>query len=297
VTARREPPVIQLLVTDLDNTLWDWFTAWHRSFSSMLASLEELSGVPASALEKETKTVHQRRKTTEYSMLLNELPSLKAISGSLAPLKVFDEAIHVLNSERLRATALYPGVKSTLEILKRGSVPVVAYSESLAYWTEWRIRKTGLDGLIDVLYTSPDHDLPADVSIEDIRTLPPDDYGLRSTEHRHVPRGIIKPNPVVLHEILEDYGIDARSVAYVGDSLMKDVAMAKDVGVHDVHAAYGVVQHKEEYSLLRRVSHWSQEDVERERRLVEQPAIQATHELHHGFGELLQFFQFEAASR
>lgn len=48
---------------------------------------------------------------------------------------------------------------------------------------------------------------------------------------------------------------------------MKDVAMAQKVGVVDVHAAYGVVQHRPEYDLLRRVSHWTADDVECERGL------------------------------
>ncbi|MDA2810664.1 hypothetical protein O4J56_08460 [Nocardiopsis sp. RSe5-2] len=41
------------------------------------------------------------------------------------------------------------------EVRRRG-VPVVAYTESIAYWTEWRMRETGLDGMVDILYSSPD---------------------------------------------------------------------------------------------------------------------------------------------
>ena len=40
-----------LLVTDLDNTLWDWFEAWFQSFSGMLDRLCELSDVPREVLE------------------------------------------------------------------------------------------------------------------------------------------------------------------------------------------------------------------------------------------------------
>ncbi len=29
----------RLLITDLDNTLWDWFEAWYESFSALLDGL------------------------------------------------------------------------------------------------------------------------------------------------------------------------------------------------------------------------------------------------------------------
>jgi hypothetical protein len=51
---------------------------------------------------------------------------------------------------------------------------------------------------------------------------------------------------------------------YLGDSLIKDVAMAQDANVTDVLAEYGVVQHCENYEILRKVAHWAEEDVKRE---------------------------------
>jgi hypothetical protein len=54
----------------------------------------------------------------------------------------------------------------------------------------------------------------------------------------------------------------------VGDSPTKDVAMAQDVGISDVYARYGRAQHTEAYDLLREVTHWSDADVEREKRSV-----------------------------
>lgn len=290
-------PHVKLLITDLDNTLWDWFDAWYRSFSAMLRKLEGDSGVPRAELEHEIQVVHRLRGTAEYSYLLNELPSLLDIAGDREPMELFDAALHVLNSTRLRATSLYVGVESTLRAIWARDVPIVAYSESLAYWTEWRIRKTGLDGLIDVLYTSPDHDFPAGVSASDIRTLPDEEYGLKRTEHRRVPVGIRKPDPSIVKQIVSDYAVDVADVAYVGDSLMKDIAMAQDVGVLDVHAAYGVAQDRHGYELLRRVSHWSDADIEHERRIATRTEVYPSYQLQSGFSELLQLFDFAGRGR
>jgi len=290
-------PRMKLLVTDLDNTLWDWFDAWHRSFSAMLRKLSEMSGIPEGHLVREIQVVHRRRGTAEYSYLLNELPSLLALAHGKEPMELFDEAIHVLNATRMQTTSLYPGVDATLRTIRQQQVPVVAYSESRAFWTEWRIKWTGLDGLIDVLYTSPDHDFPEGVTVEDIRVRPPHEYGLKQTEHREVPNGTLKPDPSILEQILGDYAVQPSEAVYVGDSLMKDVAMAQDVGVLDVQATYGIAQNRDGYNLLQRVSHWGQKDIEREKRIASRPHITPSYRLESGFAELLALFEFAGDQR
>lgn len=281
-----------MLITDLDNTLWDWFEAWFRSFDAMLSRLTELSGVPREVLEAQIRDVHQLRHTAEYSNLLNEIPALISASCGQQPSVVFDDAAHVLNSQRRLATRLYPGVLDTLLQLKAQGVTLIAYTESVAFWTEWRIRHTGLDGVLDILYSAPDHDLPAGMTVADLRTLSTESYGLKFTDHRHVPREATKPSVEVLTAILANAGYEPGQAVYIGDSLMKDIAMAQGAGVLDVHAKYGEVQGAPGYDLLRRVSHWSAVDIERERWLFENSEqIIPTFICRRDFGELRTVFQ------
>lgn len=285
------PPMIHtaktLLVTDLDNTLWDWFEAWHASFSAMLKALEEATGLDQATLEGEIRCIHQARGTSEYSYLLNEVPSLIEAARPEKPMVAFDPALHRLYSERSRHTRLYDGVLQTLKTLKSQGVRVVAYTESVAYWTEWRIKHTGLDGVLDVLYSAPDHDLPSGVSVDDLRLRAPENYGLKHTSHRHVPRGAIKPNPSILRSILADMDTSPSQAVYVGDSLMKDIAMAQSVGVLDVHARYGEPQARTDYALLQRVSHWPDKDVTREQNLRRTNEVVPTLTID-GFAEILE---------
>lgn len=284
-------PRYRVLITDLDNTLWDWFDAWFRSFDAMLARVSELSGVPREILEPQMRAVHRLRHTAEYSNLLNEVPALIAAAQGSEPSVVYDEALHSLNSQRRRATKLYPGVLETLGTLRTEGVRLVAYTESVAYWTEWRIKYTGLDGLLDVLYSAPDHDLPVGMTVDDLRRLPAESYGLKGTDHRHVPREAIKPNVEVLLSILDDERLLPEQAVYMGDSLMKDIAMAQGARVLDVHAKYGEAQQSPGYNLLRRVSHWSDQDIERERRLSEnKERIEPTITCDEGFDQLLPVF-------
>jgi FMN phosphatase YigB (HAD superfamily) len=288
-------PQVDLLVTDLDNTLWNWFEMWHVSFDALVVALSDQAGIDRDVLEGEMRQVHQSRGTTEYSFLVDELPSLIAVSGSQKPSARFDDAIHQQNSLRKKTLALYPRVLDTLRAVRSKGVPVVAYTESISYWTERRIRTLGLDGVIDVLYSSPDHDFPLGLEPADVRTLPPEEYGLHFTEHKQVPRGALKPNPGILQSILDEQGVDARRTVYVGDSLTKDVAMAKSVGAIDVLAAYGIVHNSGDYELLRRVTHWTQADVERERRSKPIGTLEPTYKLD-AFGDLLDLFSFGESS-
>lgn len=60
---------------------------------------------------------------------------------------------------------------------------------------------------------------------------------------RHYPphaTGERKPKPGLLLEIIREAGACPEPAVYVGDSLMKDVAMAQAADVADVHAAYGL---------------------------------------------------------
>lgn len=252
-----EKHVARLLVVDLDDTLWTWFDAWHVSFSAFLSSTSSLSGITEVDLKRAIRPIHQRHGTSEYSWLLDELDVLQGSvpSGSTVA-EHFDPALHAQNRARKGATRLHPGVLDTLTRLRANGTTVVAYTESLAFWTRWRIQQTGLDGLIAEIYSSPDHDTPAGVDVASRRTLPAKDYELKETEHRHVQRGIVKPAPEILQQILDDHSVAATEAVYVGDSLMKDVAMAQAVGAIDALAAYGVKTDDPRYLLLQEVSHW-----------------------------------------
>lgn len=286
-------PARRLLITDLDNTLWDWFEAWYESFSALRDALVALSGVDRGVLEEEIKAVHQQRGTTEYSNLVREVPALVSAAAPRDPAEVFDAALHAQNSRRKATTRLYPGVREALLTLKDAGLRIAAYTESGAYWTEWRMRHTALDGVIDVLYSSPDHDLAAGVDVAELRTghYDAETYGLRFTKHLHVPQGVLKPNQEILRVILDEEGCDPSQAAYLGDSLMKDIAMAQTAGVLDIHAAYGLVQQRQEYDLLRRVTHWSDQDVAREKALARPSGpVTPTVVCRDGFAEILPIF-------
>lgn len=290
---RYERRSVSLLVTDFDNTLYDWFAVWFASFNAMLDSLIEESGVPADVLKSEIRTVHQSRGTSEYSYLLNEIPSLCRLHPGMDMAKVYGDAIARYRKMRREKLALYPGVRRTLEKVHERGVPIVVYTESLAYHAAYRLRKFNLDGVVTFLYSPADHDFPAGVDPIMLRSMSAEHYELQATTHHHTPTGILKPDPTVLSSIINELGVDPERTVYVGDSLMKDVAMAQRVGAIDVYAQYGVSTHRAEYNLLRQVSHWSERDVERERALAKEDVAAPYLTLDRSFDQLLEEFHFD----
>ena len=284
-------PSVTVLVTDMDNTLFDWLGMWQAAFGAMLERLVADSGVPRATLEEEFFALHQRHGTTEYAFAIQELPSLRARHPPETLPTRYAAAIEAYRTMRRRTLALYPGVLDTLRAVRATGALVVAYTESRAYYADYRVRTLGLDGALDYLYSLPDHALPEGTTVSQIRRYPPEHYRLRSTVHRHTREGAWKPDASVLLEILRDVGADPARAVYVGDSLVKDVAMAQASSVVDVFARYGDVRSRPGYGLLRRVTHWSPAMVARSEALREAD-VHPTHVLVDGFAELLALVDF-----
>ena len=284
-------PAVSVLVTDMDNTLFDWLGMWEAAFGAMLERLTTHSGVPRETLEEEFFALHQRHGTTEYAFAIQELPSLRARHPPAELPARYAAAIEAYRAMRRRTLALYPGVLDTLRTIRAAGALVIAYTESRAYYADYRVRTLGLDGALDYLYSLPDHALPEGTTPSQIRRYPPEHYRLRRTVHRHTREGAWKPDASVLLEILRDVGADPRRAVYVGDSLVKDVAMAQAASVVDVFARYGDVRSRPGYALLRRVTHWSPTMLARSEALRE-ASVHPTHILADGFAEILARVDF-----
>jgi hypothetical protein len=96
----------------------------------------------------------------------------------------------------------------------------------------------------------------------------------------------------VLLQIIKDVGAIPEEVVYIGDNQMKDILMAKDARVTDVWAKYGLALNRPEYELLRQVTHWPENLVEKEKEIHENPPI-PSYTLEKSFGELMALFNFQ----
>jgi FMN phosphatase YigB (HAD superfamily) len=284
-------PSKTVLITDLDNTLFDWVGLWYACFGAMLEKLVEKSGLPESKLKEEIRVVHQKHGTSEYSFLLEEMPSLKEMAGDSPVVDLFHEAIQIYRERRRSNLKLYPTVAETLLRIKGTGALVVGYTESMAFYSNYRVRRLGLDGVLDFVFSPADHEIPHGLIPEDIRKYPAEKYEFKRTKHRHTPAGELKPSKSVLQSIIQDIGATPDHCVYVGDSLMKDITMAQDAGVADVWAKYGLSQETRGYQLLREVTHWMDADVAREKKISQRDVCPGVI-LENSISEIQNYFKF-----
>lgn len=285
-------PSASVLITDLDDTLWNWFELWYSSFKPLLDALVLKLKIPEAELKAEIKSVHQQHGTSEYSFLLQELPCIrKRYGASFNPYQEFPDVIEAFREGRRQAGKLYPGVLETLKTIQSYGTKIVGFTESQSYYTTQRIRVFDLDGVIEILYTTQDRGLLPPEQIKQLRNKPDSFYELQKTKTICLPTDAKKPDPVLLLKIIDDLHAKPANVIYVGDKLHKDILMARQAAVRSVHAFYGEAHHDNRYNLLRDVTHWIPTDVDLEKS-AQEDGIKPDYILKQSFSELLDIFSF-----
>ena len=131
---------IKVVITDLDDTLWDWVDIWYQSFKALLDQLVKDSGIAEDILLKEFKEVFTKHKTTEYAFAIEELPSLQKKHKGEDLTILYAEAIKKYREGRKASLRTYPTVLGTLITLKKKGVLLVGYTESMSFYTRYRLR-------------------------------------------------------------------------------------------------------------------------------------------------------------
>jgi phosphoglycolate phosphatase len=286
-------PCIRLFVTDLDNTLYNWISAFVPAFYGMVEIACQILAVDQLRLLDELKAVHQRYHNSEQPFALLETPTVEHRFPKTTPLEKklqLKEAFDVF--ERIRGQRLhpYPGVRETLKHIRSSGCSILGYTEAVPENSLFRLILLDLVNDIELLYA------PTSRSKEHPDPNHPRKLDPYRNKLRYLPAGHRKPDPSVLVDICDASGQDSAGVLYVGDSLTRDVAMAKAAGVHSAWARYGSINNPEDWQKLVRITHWTKEDVDREEELCERfrdirPDIEID-----TFSQLLEHFSFAATA-
>lgn len=274
------PLQIELLVTDLDNTLYDWVGFFAKAFRAMVDEAVVLLNVDREQLLDDLQAVHQRYHDSERAWSLAETHAAhERWPGTTLDQRKekLNDAFHAFNRVRKQHLQLYPGVEGTLAAIARRGVPIVAHTEASAINALNRIQRLNLGGLLTRVYAK---ECGRIVESADTTIVP-------------VPREIHKPDPRILYEVCREFGVSPESALYVGDSLSRDVGMARQIGMHAAWAAYGTRHAPEDWSTLVRVTHWTREDVERVKQTEAQLGHSTPDVVLEQFAELLEHFDFQ----
>lgn len=281
--------MVRLLICDLDNTLYDWVGYFVDAFYAMVDEVVRITDCDRETLLDDFREVHRKHHDAEHPFSVLETKTIQRLypGRSRAELvAILDPALHAFNSARKRRLALYSTVRETLEELHSRQVILVAHTESKLYAVVDRLTRLKIDHFFAHIYCRERTPVPHP------KGTAPDEYlsrfsMSRVSELKHHQR---KPNEEVLLEICEREGIDPAAAAYVGDSIVRDMLMAKRARVTAVWAKYGTQHAAGAYERLVRISHWTPEDVARERLLYREAAgIEPDVVLETRFAEILRF--------
>jgi FMN phosphatase YigB (HAD superfamily) len=236
---------VRLVVTDMDNTLYSWIDYIVPAVEAMVEAVCESTGFPRIKVVQSLKSVYTRYESNEYPFALQESSLFAEFPdfGSFDKL-VIEPARIAFSEARRKYLRPYKTVVDTLVELRERKVPVVALTDAPRNPAEQRARRMGLDAHLTAIYTLPGFTFPAGPEGEAL--VAPDilQKEVRG-EYRaqcpviELPRDYEKPNSRGLLQICRTYSVDPKDTLVVGDSLKKDVAVAREVGAVDCWAEYG----------------------------------------------------------
>ncbi len=256
----------KLLICDLDNTLYNWVAYFVPSFYAMVDKAVELLDCNRDTLLDDFREVHQRYHDSEHPFSLLETRTVQDRFRGLERREIarrLDDAFHAFNSSRTKTLTLNPGVKKALELIRERGIRLIAHTDSQLFGAADRLKRLGLTHFFSKIYCRerPKANHPDPETGKNWLDHFPMDKVHELSKHQ------LKPEPTILAEIYSAEGFGAHEVAYVGDSIARDILMAKKAGVFGIWAKYGAILNTSDYEKLVRITHWTKKDVERERRL------------------------------
>jgi len=236
---------IRLVVTDMDNTLYSWVDYIVPAVEAMVDAVVKATGFPRIKVVQSLKRVYTKYESNEYPFALQESSIFTEFPefGSFDKL-IIEPARVAFRDARKKYLKPYKGVEDTLAKLKEQRVIVVALTDAPRNPAQQRVKLMQLDRYLTALYTMPGFTFPE--GPDGSKLVAPD---IIQKEERggyeaacpaiELPREWEKPNTAGLQKILTTYGLQPTEVLVVGDSVKKDIAIAKELGCHDAWAEYG----------------------------------------------------------
>jgi FMN phosphatase YigB (HAD superfamily) len=285
---------VDLAIFDLDNTLYDWYASFLPAFYSMVDVATSILDCDREGLLDELRAVHIRHHDVEHPFSLLETPTIRELSRKVSPAearRIMDPAFHAFNKARKDNLVLFPGVRTTLHELRSREIRLVAFTDSSYFATLRRVRQLDLVDVFERIFCRAKGESILSPSAES--TV--DTLAAITTE---LPANETKPDPAVLMDIAQNEKTKLSSIVYVGDSISKDVLMAKKAGCFAIWAKYGVRRDPAMYNRLVRISHWTEEDIARERNFAhEASTITPDFTCENSISELLGVLEGPRATR
>ncbi len=254
-----------LLITDLDNTLYNWVDYFGRCFRGMTHTICSEMEIEETEFIAGAKQVFKKAGTLEYAFLIQELPFISRYSESKINsfIETSKRTFHIIRSKNLK---LYDGVLQTFRYLHSIGITIIAVTSAPIYFGEWRLKKLGIDKYVQGILGWEGNDIPQNKFTEQIRkNIARDVYRSKHIRYRWAEsKENIKPNPASYLRVIDQFKVHCKNTYVIGDSLGKDIVPAIEIGARSVWAKYGTSFEKKNFETLMTINCWEDAEVRKQ---------------------------------
>lgn len=261
----KETPATRALITDLDNTLYNWIDFMGPSIRAMMEVIVDLSRLSEEEVAESFQKVYSRHRDLEYAFAIQELDICRTAFRRLSPKDlqelVIAPAKRAFTQARHKHLRLYPHVKETIEWAYHEGIIIIGSTDSTLFHAGKRLESLQIDQFFKALISRQDFRIHPHAAPYIIRKQRKGEYTSRIPFTKTVDISELKPNSAGFDMIVRELGLNRELTYMIGDSLWKDIRFAQLVGITDIWARYGKEAHKENLETLRRITYWTEEDI------------------------------------
>ncbi len=251
-----------VLIVDLDNTLYDWVRYFVGTLRAVLGRLGPAIGISEEELVAQFREIYSVRGSLEYAFIVQELAATQGMAQAKVE-ALIDIAQRTSAHSRRRLLRPYAGVTETLREVRAAGVTVVALTNAPFFQAHRRLRQLALLEFVDALGAWEGFTVPADDPyVRDVRDrLARGEYVPKVAQYQAFCREDLKPRDAMFRWALNVSGATAERALVVGDSVAKDVAPAMSLGASGAWSAYGAEHDPRDFELLVRVTPWQKDEI------------------------------------
>jgi len=252
-----------ILITDLDNTLYNWVDYFAPSFRGMVHALSREMNLNEETLISGFREVYKKHGTLEYSFSIQELPFINNYSNEEV-LKFVELGKKVFKRVRDKNLVPYEGVKETLEILHNNGVLIIAVTNAPRYQGEARLKQLKLDKYFHGIGGWEGNIIPDNIHTKKIL----ENVGQGYYDSKYIKKRWsfikeeMKPNPCGYLTILSSILVSHKTTYVVGDSITKDLQPGNEIGAKCIWAKYGTKFKEKNFKTLLEITHWGEEKID-----------------------------------
>lgn len=242
------------MLTDLDNTLFNWIDYFAPSFRAMVHALAHATTLDEAEIFRQFRDVYVRFETAEYRRAIQELEVCRCEPPDVQA-RLVKAGFVAFSRARKRRLQAYETVPSTLYWLRQQNVTIVGVTNSWVVDAVGRLRSLGLSKYVDALVA---WDGTQDEGGQ------PVDHPIRTSVRRviAIPGRCRKPSPECYKAAINWCGMESdTSLWVIGDSIANDLVPARTLGATTIWAKYGHNYDQKNYDTVVRITHWGTERI------------------------------------